>query len=63
MPPPSFRYFDTAIADPDKAVEAVRKHLAKADDDPSEMGVSTVRTLSSAEIAVLDIKAGEVKPA
>jgi hypothetical protein len=63
VPPPSFSYFDTAIADPEKAVDAVKKHLAKADDDPNDVGVRTVRALSSAEIAVLDIRAGEVKPA
>jgi 3-deoxy-D-manno-octulosonate 8-phosphate phosphatase KdsC-like HAD superfamily phosphatase len=57
---PSFRYFNVAIADPNKAVEATAKYLAKAH---TEGGLSAVRELSSAEVAALSLKAGEVKPA
>src|SRR5262245_48985131 len=57
------RYFNVAIADPEKAVEAVKKHSAKDKDDPHNVDMRTVRALSSAEIAVLKLKAGEVKPA
>lgn len=59
--PPSFQYFNVAIAAPDKAVEATMKHLAKTATKDGE--VSVVRGLSSGEIATLSLKAGEVKPA
>ncbi len=58
---PSFHYFNVAIADPSEAAEATKKHLAKAKSMAGEM--STVRQLSSGEIAALSLKAGEVKPA
>jgi hypothetical protein len=56
---PSFKYFNVAIAASEKAVEATKKHLA---DDP-DRETRAVRALSSEEIAVLRLKAGEVKPA
>ena len=56
---PSFKYFNVAIAAQDKAIEATTKHLAKAEIKDGEMSV--VRALSSAEIAALHLKAGEVK--
>jgi hypothetical protein len=59
--PPSFKYFNVAIADADTATEATRKHLATAEVDDREMRV--VRRLSSGEIAALSLKPGEVKPA
>ena len=59
---PSFQYFNVAIAVPDKAIEATAKHLANSPEaEISE--ISVVRKLSSAEIAVLSLEAGEVKPA
>jgi fructose-specific component phosphotransferase system IIB-like protein len=60
---PSFHYYNVAIADPNKAVEATRKYLAKAKADADEIKAATVRELSSAEVASLSLKAGEVKPA
>ena len=57
------RYFNVAIADPEKAVEAVKKHSATGKDDPHNVDMRAVRVLSAAEIAVLKLKAGEVKPA
>ena len=63
VPAPSFRYFDAAIADPEKAVEAVQKHLAKAKVDPNDGQPRAVRALSPVEVAALQLKAGEVKPA
>ena len=60
---PSFEYFNVAIASPDKAVEATTKYLAKGKVDADDVDASTVRKLSSAEIAALGLKAGEVKPA
>jgi hypothetical protein len=59
---PTFEYFNVAIADPNKAVEATAKYLAKAKVD-TEGGLSAVRELSSAEVSALLLKAGEVKPA
>jgi hypothetical protein len=57
---PSFQYFNVAIVAPDKAIEATTKYLA----DSAKSGeLSVVRKLSSAEIAALRLKAGEVKPA
>ena len=58
---PSFQYFNVAVADSDKAVEATTKHLTKANAGAGE--VRAVRALSSAEIAALGLKSGEVKPA
>jgi hypothetical protein len=60
---PSFQYFNAAIADPAKAVEATKKLMAKGDALAMDWPTSTVRGLSSAELAALDLKAGEVKPA
>ena len=60
---PSFEYFNVAIASPDKAVEATTKYLAKGKVDAEHVDASTVRELSSAEVAALRLKAGEVKPA
>ena len=60
---PSFEYFNVAIANADKAVEATTKYLAKGKVDAEHVDASTVRGLSSAEVAALRLKAGEVKPA
>ena len=60
---PSFQYFNVATGDPDKAVEAARKHLAKAKAVIQDADMRTVRALSSAEVAALRLKSGEVKPA
>lgn len=56
---PSFQYFNVAIADSVKAVEATRKHASAS----KEAVLATVRPLSSVEIASIPLKAGEVKPA
>ena len=60
---PSFEYFNVAIANPDKAIEATTKYLAKRKVGPEAVAPSTVRELSSAEVAALRLQAGEVKPA
>jgi hypothetical protein len=57
--PPSFKYFNVAVAAAEKAIAATSEHLA----DPQDRETSIVRALSSAEIAVLGLTAGEVKPA
>jgi hypothetical protein len=59
---PSFEYFNVAVADPNKAVEATAQYLTKAKVDTAG-GLSAVRELSSAEVSALLLKAGEVKPA
>ena len=56
---PSFQYYNVAIAAPGKAVEATTKQLDKG----KEGDTRAVRGLSAAEIAALNLKAGEVKPA
>jgi hypothetical protein len=56
---PAFQYFNVAIIDPVEAVEATRAHSG-ADKDAS---IAPVRPLSSAELASIPLKAGEVKPA
>jgi hypothetical protein len=56
---PSFRYFNVALAAPEKAIEATRKHVAEANDEE----VSAVRRLSLGEIAALGLASGEVRPA
>jgi hypothetical protein len=53
---PSFKYFNAALAVAGEAIEAARQ-LAAAGDG------SVVRALSSAEIAALGIKPGDVRPA
>jgi hypothetical protein len=60
---PSFQYYNVAIANPDKAVEAAAKYFAKGKADAGDVAASTARELSSAEVAALGLKAGEVKPA
>jgi hypothetical protein len=60
---PSFEYFNVAIVNPDQAIEATTKYLAKIKADAGVGGASTVRKLSSAEVDALRLKAGEVKPA
>jgi hypothetical protein len=57
--PPSFRYFNVAIAAAEAAVAATTKYL----DDPQHLETSVVRALSSGEIAALGLAAGDVKPA
>jgi hypothetical protein len=61
--PPSFEYFNVGIADPDKAVEATTKYLAKGKVAAGDVGARTVRELSPAEVVALRLKAGEVRPA
>ena len=56
---PSYKYFNVAIADEAKAVEATRK----LPDAAHANRVEAVSGLSSGEIAALQIKTGEVKPA
>jgi hypothetical protein len=59
---PSFKYFNVAVAAPDKAIEATTKYLAKGAE--AVVGVMSVaRQLSAGEIAALSLAAGEVKPA
>ena len=57
--PPSFKYFNAAISDADKAIVATTKHSGATE----EMEVAAVRSLSPDEITALKLKAGEVKPA
>ena len=59
----SFQYFNVAIAAADKAVEATKKLMAKADALAMDWETGAVRGLSSAEIVSLGLKAGEVVPA
>jgi hypothetical protein len=59
---PSFEYFNVAISAPEKAMEAATRHLAEGAEAKAG-AMSVVRKLSSAEIAALSLKAGEVKPA
>ena len=63
MDPPTFQYFDVAIAASDKATEAVTKHLAKTEAEIKIWEVRVVRELSTAEIHALGLARGEVKPA
>ena len=57
--PPKFSYFNVAVDAADKAVDAAKKKTKAADNTH----ISTVRGLSSPELASLDIRPGEVKPA
>ena len=60
---PVFRYFNVAIAVPEKAIEATTKHWAKSDAGAKIVDRSVVRQLSSEEIAVLGLARGQVEPA
>jgi hypothetical protein len=57
--PPSFKYFNVAIATAEAAAEATTNYL----DDPERLEISVVRALSLREIAALGLAAGDVKPA
>ncbi|HKZ95447.1 MAG TPA: hypothetical protein VJ045_00545 [Hyphomicrobiaceae bacterium] len=56
---PKFAFFNVAIGAADKAIEAARKRAGAADD----ARIAVVRQLSSAEIAAINLRTGEVKPA
>jgi hypothetical protein len=56
---PSFAYFNVAIADAVKAVEATTKHLDEA--EPKDACV--VRRISAAELAALRLGIGDIAPA
>ena len=60
---PSFQYYNVAVSNPEKAVEATTNYLAKGKADAADVAASTVRKLSSAEVAALGLGAGEAKPA
>jgi hypothetical protein len=57
--PPSFSYFNVAVAVAEKAIAATKKHLG----DSEHGETSAVRALSSGEIAALGLTAGDVKAA
>jgi hypothetical protein len=57
--PPSFPYFNVAIAAPFKAIEATREHLAGTEDKDRE--ISVVRGVSEPEIVALRLNVGDVK--
>ena len=57
--PPSFKYFNVAIAAAEEAIAAIARHL----DDPERPETRVVRALSSGEIATLGLAAGDFKPA
>jgi hypothetical protein len=59
---PSFKYYNVAIAAPDKAIEATTKYLAKGAEAVAG-AMSVARKLSAGELTALSLTAGEVKPA
>lgn len=56
---PTFQFFNVAISSADKAVEAARKKAGAS----SEAPMRVVRELSSAELASINLRVGEAKPA
>src|SRR5438552_11516199 len=54
---PLFKYFNVAMPDARKAIEATTKHVAEAGE------TTVVRALSPEEIAALRLKPGAVRPA
>ena len=56
---PAFRFFNVAVGDADKAVEATRTRVGAAEGDR----VYAVRPLTAGELAAAKVKSGEVKPA
>ena len=59
---PSFKYYNVAIAAPDKAIEATTKYLAMGAEAVAG-AMSVARKLSAGELTALSLTAGEVKPA
>jgi hypothetical protein len=59
METPAFSFYNVAIDSADKAIEAARKKSGVS----AETLMSVVRPLSSAEIAHINLKSGEAKPA
>ena len=57
--PPTFKYFNVAIADVTEAVQAIRMRR----DVVQANRVEAVKALSAKEIAALRLRAGQVKPA
>jgi hypothetical protein len=57
--PPSFKYFNVAIPDGAEAVQTAREHRSAVHANR----VEAVRPLSSAEVAALRLKVGQIKPA
>ena len=60
---PSFQYYNVAVSNPNKAIEATANYVAKGKADAADVAANTVRELSPAEIAVLGLEAGEARPA
>ena len=58
---PSFQYYNVGIPASETAVEATGEMIKKSGAATGEMRV--VRALSAAELAVLKLKSGEVRPA
>jgi hypothetical protein len=56
---PTFQFFNVAIGSADKAVEAARKKAGAS----SDAAMRVVRELSAAEIASINLRAGEAQPA
>ena len=56
---PSFKYFNAAISNADKAVEETKR---RPDSSPS-MRVQAIRRLSAEDVERLGLASGEVKPA
>ena len=56
---PSFKYFNVAISDADKAVAAAAAQMSGSDG----LRFDALRALSAAELASIHLKTGQVKPA
>jgi hypothetical protein len=56
---PAFAFFNVAVGDADKAVEAVRKRVGAVEGDR----VYAVRPLSAGELEAADLKTGQLNPA
>jgi hypothetical protein len=59
LDPPSFHYFNVAIADTQAAVAATRKHSGSDD----EAVIAAVRALSAEELASIPLAPGQVRRA
>lgn len=57
--PPRFKYHNAAIADAAKAVEAVKKLRWTSRD----IRIEAIRSLSSRQIAAVQLESGDIKPA
>jgi hypothetical protein len=57
--PPTFKFFNVAVPSAEKAIEVARKAAGES----PEAAMTAIRKLSPSEIASIELRSGEAKPA